>query len=183
MEIITINEWDEALWQKAKPIYQEAFGDLAKPEEIIRNMFAKGICQLHLATDGTIHVAMALTGATNGSRVLIIDYLAVRKSKRGQGLGREIFKYIRKWAISQDKYDSILLEAESENTHENRERIHFWEKCGFDRIDNYTHHYMWVPEPYQAMVFELKNNNMPKHSGKQWFKHIEAFHKQSFQQK
>ena len=183
MEFITSNEWDEAIWQSAKQIYQEAFGNHAKPEKIIRNMFAKGICQLHLASEETIPVAMALTGATKGSRILIIDYLAVRKSGRGQGLGREFSNYIKKWAISKDKYDSILLEAECEDTPENRARIHFWENCGFHRIDDYTHHYIWVPEPYQAMVFNLKNTNKPLPSGKQWFNHIELFHKQSFQQK
>ena len=182
MEFMTINEWDEAIWQYAKPIYQEAFGNHAKPEKIIQNMFAKGICQLHLASEETIPVGMALTGATLGSRILIIDYLAVRRIRRVQGIGREVFDYIKNWAVSQDNYDFMLLEVECENKPENLARIHFWEKCGFELKADYIHHYIWVPEPYQVMVLELGTDTGLSFSGKEWFEFIEAFHKKSFRQ-
>lgn len=182
MDFITTDCWDEAEWQKAKEIYTEAFGDHGKPERIIRNMFEKQLCSLHIAMMGNDAAAMALTGSIQGSRILLIDYLAVRKDFRRHGIGKEFINHIEQWALLKAEYDCILLETECENTPENLDRIQFWEKCGFKLLSDYIHHYIWVPEPYMAMVLDLHNSSI-QDSGKNFFKYIEKFHKKSFRQK
>lgn len=184
MDFITIKYWDEAIWLKVRDIYNEAFGDHGgKPEKIIRNMFAKQLCSLHIAMIDNDVAAMALTGSLNGSRILLIDYLAVQKNFRGHGFGKQFVNYLVKWALLKAKYDFLLLEAECDTTSENLNRIHFWEKCGFKLVNDYIHQYIWVPEPYMAMVHALYSGTEIPDSGKTLFKYIGKFHKDSFRQK
>ncbi len=181
LQFISINHWDETLWQKVKKIYNEAFaGHGGKPEKIIHNMFNKHLCFLHVAFEDNEVIAMALTGLIKGPRILIIDYMAVKNDLRGRGIGKEFFSYIKEWAILQNVYNHILLEAESEQTPVNLDRIKFWETCGFNLVDEYIHHYIWVPEPYQAMVLNLRGGAQIAASGEILFTYIENFHKKSF---
>jgi GNAT superfamily N-acetyltransferase len=184
LDFITTEQWDESIWEKGKSIYQEAFAKHGgKSEKIIRNMFEKQLCSLHVAVVGSNEAAMALTGSIKGSRILLIDYLAVRNDLQGNGIGKEFVKSIKKWAILKAEYDFILLEAECENTHENLKRIQFWKNCGFKLIDDYVHQYIWVPEPYMAMVYEIHDDIRLPESGKTLFQYIEKFHKNSFRMK
>jgi len=42
VDFITVDHWDEDIWQQWKEIYHEAFGRKnAKPEKVIRNMFRR----------------------------------------------------------------------------------------------------------------------------------------------
>lgn len=181
MKLITIDQWDEENWQKASPVYQQAFGEKgAKPEKIIRNMFRKRICFLHLAKIGEQVIGMALTGKLKGSSALIIDYLAVHKDWRNKGLGLKIIDLLKDWAGIEGNFDSLVIEVESDKLPENSARILFWEKCGFTLTD-YIHQYIWVPEPYQAMYLKLHPNASLPMDGKVLFKYIGEFHKASYQ--
>lgn len=184
MEFITIDHWDQSLWEKAKEIYFEAFGEHSpKPEKIIQNMFNKQLCFLHclLNQEGKM-IGMALTGSIKGKRILLIDYLAIRKSEQRKEMGRELFSLIKEWALLQNSYDAILLEAECEKSLENLATIQFWQKCGFTLANDYIHHYIWVPEPYQAMVLNLREiMNLPR-DGKTLFQYISSFHRESFRE-
>jgi GNAT superfamily N-acetyltransferase len=179
----TIDQWDEKLWEKIKVIYFEAFGKSgAKPEKIIRNMFAKNLCFLHVAFEGEEVMAMSLTGKLQETNTLLIDYLAVRENKRNHGIGQKLLNYIKKWCISEKHNNSILIEVESEQTEENLKRIQFWKKNQF-KLTKYVHHYIWVPEPYQAMYVKLTPDaNIPT-QGEVLFQWIVHFHKESFNMK
>lgn len=180
MKFVTTEKWDEALWEEARDIYLDAFGNKGgKPETIIRNMFAKGICFLHVLLEGNSTIGMAITGKVQGKRLLLIDYLAVKNELKGKGFGLLFFEQLKEWSVT-EMYDGILLEAESEPTPDNLARIRFWKKCGFELLDNYTHHYIWVPEPYQAMWLPLKSNAVSINEGKKAFHYITAFHRESF---
>jgi hypothetical protein len=64
MEFISTDRWNSNLWNSVDGIYQEAFGgNGAKPVSIIRNMFEKHLCVLHILIEGKDAVAMALTGS------------------------------------------------------------------------------------------------------------------------
>lgn len=182
MKLITIDYWDQTLWEKANDIYIEAFGEHSpKPEKIIRNMFQKKLCFLHcLINHEDQIIGMALTGSIKENQIFLIDYFAIRKNKQGKGMGQELFFLIKEWVLSRNSYDQILLETESGNTLENIARIQFWKRCGFTLVDDYIHHYIWVPETYQAMVLNLRENTRLPSDGKTLFKYISSFHKKSF---
>jgi GNAT superfamily N-acetyltransferase len=180
VKFITVDHWDDELWEKAKIIYEEAFGKSgAKSEKIIRNMFAKGICFLHVLFADNDAVGMAITGKLKNTNALLIDYLAVRIDNRKQGIGQRLLDYIKEWSRSQHQLEAVIIEVESEPTPENLARINFWQKNEFQLTD-YIHHYIWVPEPYKAMYCKLTSNAKTPQNGEELFQLIVQFHKESF---
>lgn len=181
MEFKTIYQWDEKLWTEVGPIYLQAFAEKgAKPEKIIRNMFRKQICFLHFGIAEDEIVSMALTGKMEGTSCLLIDYLAVHEKWQKLGLGMKLLEYIQEWSLYEGGCDSLIIEVESDETRENLARINFWKKCGF-KLTDYIHHYIWVPEPYQAMYLKLQTDAILPEDGKDLFKNIGQFHKESYQ--
>ena len=66
-------------------IYHEAFGEKgAKPEKVIRNMFHKQMCYFHIAQNESECYAIALSGKLKGTKLLLIDYLAVREKDQNK---------------------------------------------------------------------------------------------------
>ncbi|WP_413299650.1 GNAT family N-acetyltransferase [Bacillus sp. 1P10SD] len=182
MNFKTYDQWNEEVWADAGFIYKQAFKDKgAKPEDIIRNMFQKGICYLHVGYMEDRSVAMALIGKLNEMDALLIDYFAVHPDFQNQGLGKKMVNYIHEWSLGKDQFDALIIEVEAEKTPENLKRIHFWQHCGFTLTD-YIHQYIWVPEPYQAMYSHIKSKHKD-FTGEDLFKHIGKFHKASFQKK
>ncbi|MBE4907780.1 GNAT family N-acetyltransferase [Bacillus luteolus] len=179
MNIFTVETWDDVLWQQAKRIYNEAFGNKdAKSEKIIRNMFDRGIAQLHVMFVETRVVALAITGHLKGENSLIIDYLAVGSSYKQRGYGSNLVNYIGEWAVNEKKINRIFIEVECEETVENLERILFWKKCGF-MLTNYVHRYKWVPETYKGMYLLLEGDDVTI-KGEDIFDEIGKFHRISF---
>jgi GNAT superfamily N-acetyltransferase len=181
LEYLTFDQWDDDLWEKVQPIYNQAFADKgAKPEKIIRTMFRKQLCFLHVGVmDGRVAV-IALTGKLKGAKSLLIDYLTVKEELRGQGIGTQMLEYIEYWSKTNGNYTSLMIEVEAEETPENRARVAFWEKGGFVLTD-YIHHYIWVPEPYKAMYKKLRQKTELPTDGEDLFAYIGQFHKASFQ--
>ncbi len=177
----TWDRWDDAVWQQLKPIYEEAFIHGAKPEKIIRQMLDRQIAFLHAGYDGDELVAMALTGFGGATepQTMIIDYMAIRHDRRGRGEGRLFFELLRDWGIAHHRIAAIIIEAEAEDTQENRERIVFWEKCGFQPT-SYVHHYIWIPETYRALVLPLQPDFQVTDDGQHIFEQITDFHERSF---
>jgi GNAT superfamily N-acetyltransferase len=182
LEFKTIIQWDEKLWdEQVSPIYHQAFdGKGAKPEKIIRNMFHKQLCYLHIGLNDRQVVAMALTGKLEETHALIIDYLAVHHEWQHRGIGMNILEYIKDWSITKEHVKGLVIEVESEETPETQARNLFWEKGGFT-LTEYIHHYIWVPESYRAMYLKMvPDTNLPE-QGEELFKYIEKFHKASYQ--
>ncbi|MEC1695641.1 GNAT family N-acetyltransferase [Schinkia azotoformans] len=181
----TFDYWDEEIWNRARPIYEEAFGKHgAKSTAVIRNMFRKQMIFLHIVMDETENnpkvVGMAITGKLKVLNSLLIDYLAIKKSFRDQGIGALFVQYIKDLALSKFDCDSMILEIEATEDPVYQKRIQFWEKCGF-HLTVYIHDYKVVPEPYQAMYQKLTPESNITMEGKELFKHLGHFHRKCFQ--
>ncbi|RIX50256.1 GNAT family N-acetyltransferase [Paenibacillus nanensis] len=173
-------EWNESQWLAAERIYEQAFPHGGrKNRDIIRRMFEKRMCQLHTIAHESEIVGMALTGIDKQVGALLIDYIAIREDVRGSGYGRLLLNRIKEWAQSAASCRGIIVEVEAERTEENSRRIHFWESCGFHLTD-YLHHYIWVPEPYRAMVMSFEESNRLPHDGKLLFRSITKFHERAY---
>jgi GNAT superfamily N-acetyltransferase len=180
MDYHTTVEWNEEIWIKAEQIYYQAFpAEGRKTRAIVRRMFEKRMCQLHLATEGSVTIAMALTGINDEAHILILDYIAIRHDLRGKGYGELFINYIKKWADTTAACLGIVVEVEAEPTPENIRRIRFWEKCGF-QLTEYIHHYIWVPEPYHAMYLNFNQENYLTADGEKLFHYITQFHKKAY---
>ena len=177
----TVDHWEEELWQKWQIVYDEAFDHKkAKSKKIIQNMFQKQTCYFHIAMDGSEVCAIALSGKLPGTSLLLIDYFAVRGTKRNQGIGKLMLEYLEGWAIESGQFDCMVIEVEAEQTEENLARIQFWKKCGFT-LTSYIHHYKVVPEPYQALYRKLCPEAAIPDKEETFFRYIGKFHRKSFQ--
>lgn len=181
----TFDYWNEEIWNKARTVYEEAFGKHgAKSTAVIRNMFQKQMISLQIVIDETENnsevVGMAITGKLKALNSLLIDYLAIKKSYRNQGIGELFVQYIKGLALMEFDCDSMILEIEATEDPVHQKRIKFWEKCGFHLTD-YIHDYKVVPEPYQAMYQKLTPHSKITTEGKELFKHLGNFHRKCFQ--
>ncbi|QJD83053.1 GNAT family N-acetyltransferase [Cohnella herbarum] len=181
MEHRTTDKWNEAMWAEAEQVYHEAFPEHGrKNRAIVRRMFDRRICTLHTWSERDEIVAMALTALNLRARMLVIDYLAVRRTWRGQGVGRLCIENIRDWALtSMPDTRGIVIEVEAEETKENAERVLFWEKVGF-RLTDYVHSYIWVPETYRAMFLSFDDSAAIEDDGRSLFKAITQYHEKAY---
>lgn len=181
----TFDYWDEETWNRARTVYEEAFGRHgAKSTAVIRNMFRKQMISLHIVLDerdsSSEVVGMAITAKLKAINSLLIDYLAIKKSYRNQGIGVSFVHYIKELALTKFDCDSMILEIEVTKDPVHQQRINFWKKCGFHLTD-YIHDYKVVPEPYQAMYQKLTPQSNITTEGKELFKHLGNFHRKCFQ--
>jgi GNAT superfamily N-acetyltransferase len=184
MTFTTWQHWTEKLWQRMRPIYEEAFPHGAKPESLLRRMVERETAVLHEGTLGTVTAAMAVSGVVGpaDNRKLIVDYMAVQHELRGHGLGHQFLRQIRDWAVSAYDVKAIIIEAEAEDNEANNARLAFWVHCGFIPT-SYVHTYIWVPEPYRALVLPLTPGFELEDDGQSLFRSIIAFHEKAYRKR
>jgi GNAT superfamily N-acetyltransferase len=172
--------WDQELWTLARPVYEQGFAEHGrKPESILRRMFDRQMCSLHVMLDGPQAAAMALSGTDVPLEAVIIDYLAVDPKRRGQGLGGMLLERIAAEAQVQASCRGIIVEAEAEESPENLRRIRFWENGGFT-LTEYVHSYIWVPETYRAMARSFPGREPLPEDGRVLFGAITRFHERAY---
>jgi GNAT superfamily N-acetyltransferase len=180
VEFQTFSEWNEDVWRQAEPLYHQAFPEHGRKKAgVIRSMFNKKMCFLHLLRQNSDVLGMALTGHLQPVDALLIDYIAVREDLRHQGIGRTLLDCLKHWAADERKLDGIIIEIESEATPANADRYRFWTSCGFT-ITDYIQHYIWVPETYQAMYLSLRPGAHIPQDGRRLFRYITDFHKRAY---
>lgn len=188
VELRTSHEWSKEFWDQMLPIYEMSFPKhIRKPERIVRNMLNNMNAFLHLGISEGTPCSMALTGLSADKRLLIVDYLAVSLSFREHGIGKQTVNALADWASKRHGVSGLLIEAEVDDSEEGRNRLRFWNQCGFESTE-YVHGYVWVPEKYRAMLLDLQNEEERQtrpltRDGKQLFEYIETFHKLSFKDK
>lgn len=185
LTMTTADKWDETLWLKMEPVYKQAFPHGAKPRNIIKQMIDKQMAVLHAAWSSGELEAMAVTGVVGGARMplLLIDYLAVRAADRDKGIGTQFLRQIGEWAVETYGIQGILIEAEAGGTEEDQARIRFWQKQGF-LLTSYIHQYVWVPEPYRAMLLPLSSGaKQAAQDGEALFRYITAFHEKAYRRR
>ena len=145
-------------------------------------MLANGMGTLHAAVNEQQEtVGMSLTGLSGDRKRqrLILDYMSIRSEYRQQGLGKELLRLLRDWAISKYHIEAIVIEVEAEDTEVNIERLSFWLSCGFVPT-SYIHQYIWVPEPYRAMVLPLSPSYQIQGDGQGLFRDIISLHERAY---
>ncbi|MBW7455850.1 GNAT family N-acetyltransferase [Paenibacillus sepulcri] len=178
--MITSADLNHPLWPEALRIYHGAFAQEGrKSDAVIKRMFDKHLCFLHIGSINQEAAAMAISARSDDGRVLVIDYLAVREDLRGQGTGADFVRAISRWTQEEQALEGIVIEAEADETAVNASRIRFWEKCGFTLTD-YVHHYRWVPEPYRAMFNWFEPGSGLPVDGEALFRYIISFHQKAY---
>lgn len=172
-------DWNEARWTMVENIYEQAFPHGRKSRAIIQRMFERSMCQIHTLSAGRDIVGMALTGHVQQYKALIIDYIAISMHSRGKGYGHLLLERIKQWAQSLEHCLGIVVEVESGTTDEIKRRIRFWNTNGF-HLTHYVHQYIWVPEPYQAMVYHFDQKQPLPNDGESLFRIITHFHRRAF---
>lgn len=176
--MITLDKLDDWYSPGALNLYLQAFPD-GKPESIVVAMFRKKMAFLHVVCDEREVIAMAITGQVAQGKLLLIDYLAVRADRQGEGVGQALLGDIRSWAAQLLAAEGLLIEVEYGKTPEDVGRLRFWQRSGFV-LTEYVHKYIWVSEPYQAMYLPLVPNADFPTEGKKLFKYISDFHREAF---
>ncbi|MBM7563125.1 GNAT family N-acetyltransferase [Paenibacillus sacheonensis] len=181
MDYQTTDEWKEALWLSAEEVYEEAFPEHGrKNRAVVRRMFERRLCTLHVWSDRGAAAAMALTAYDARTQWVVIDYLAVRRSSRRNGIGSRCLADMRSWAAGAiEACRGLIIEVEAEETVENANRIRFWEQAGF-RLTDYVHAYIWVPETYRAMYLPFGEEWQQEDGGKALFKAITRYHEKAY---
>ena len=135
MDIILQKPRSALDWLRLRTHYVSAFpADERKPLEIIRRMFREGKADVWCILSGDDFVGLATT--VNGDDLILIDYFAITKKRRGQGLGRASMECLLE--LYWDK--GLFLEIESPDRPGldqalRKKRKEFYLSCGFEDLD------------------------------------------------
>ena len=125
-------------YRRIKKLYKRAFPSCErKPFSIIKKMTKAGKSDIWYFSDGSGFAG--LTATINGSDTILIDYLAVEESRRGQGLGSKMIELL----LEQYKGLGVFLEIErpdekAENNAERLRRREFYLRAGLVPMNTYA---------------------------------------------
>ncbi|WP_157604560.1 GNAT family N-acetyltransferase [Solitalea canadensis] len=123
----------------AMDIYREAFPDYERhAQQVIEDRIVSGRELLFVAVDENNSVGlMALVWDLKGTDFIVLDYLAVASSTRGQGIGGQFMEFINQWVLEHNKI--LLFEIEhpdyGTNTEQRLKRLVFYERYGAKKIE------------------------------------------------
>ncbi len=135
VEFIELTEVDSADYRQAIEIYEEAF-PLAErhPVNVISHRISTGLYKAYvgrLKETGEV-VLMAFLWPFQDSNLILLDYLAAKKSFRGKSVGSSYLSKMSQILESQQKY--ILIEVDNPkfapNEEEATRRIAFYQRNG-----------------------------------------------------
>ena len=108
-------------WLRIYHLYQSAFpANEKKPFSMIRSMQKKGKSDVWYCKINGKFAGLVIT--INGPEQILLDYLAVAKKRRGQGVGSEILQAMRKQYGGKGVFLEIEIVEESADNFEERKR-------------------------------------------------------------
>ena len=131
MEIVLQKPQGMHDWLRLQRLYVNAFPSAErKPFSRIRQMFREGKADVWCILSGDDFVGLATT--VNGDDLILIDYFAITKKRRGQGLGKAAMECLLE--LYRDK--GVFLEIESPDRPgldqaQRKKRKEFYCGCGF----------------------------------------------------
>lgn len=107
-------------------LYQSAFpASEKKPFSMIRTMYKKGKSDVWYCVEDGKFVGLVIT--INGPDKILLDYLAVAKNRRGQGIGSKILKAMRQQYAGKGVFLEIeIVDEAAENFEERKRRKQFY---------------------------------------------------------
>lgn len=161
--MLILKALDEA---KIRMLYAEKMRQDFPPSELkhlsaILSMRKKGVYDVLGAYMGEKLAAYALMYRDDAARVVLLDYLAVDKPLRGQGVGSELLAQLK--AYYAQSSDVLLIECErpkaAPDETEARKRIAFYTKAGAEL----TQVRIWLFEvEYSILVLPCKEEIPPR---------------------
>ena len=108
-------------WLKIYRLYQSSFPrSEKKPFSMIRTMYKKGKSDVWYCEESGKFVGMVIT--INGPDKVLLDYLAVHRKCRGQGVGSELLRQMRQQYTGKGVFLEIETVTESAVNYEERKR-------------------------------------------------------------
>lgn len=122
MHFMKIEQPTKALqWFRIYRLYQSAFPRCEKkPFSMIRAMHKKGKSDVWYCEDRGNFVGLVIT--INGPDKVLLDYLAVHRKHRGQGVGSELLRQMRQQYTGKGVFLEIEQVIESAENYEERKR-------------------------------------------------------------
>jgi len=127
-----------AQWFQIYRLYQSAFpANEKKPFSMIRSMQKKGKTDVWYCEQNGTFAGLVIT--INGADKVLLDYLAVAKNRRGQGIGSEILKQMRaKYAGKGVFLEIELVTEKAENYEERKKRKQFYLSNGMKEMQTFV---------------------------------------------
>lgn len=125
-------------WLRLYGLYQSAFpANEKKPFSMIRAMQKKGRSDVWYCEQDGKFAGLVIT--INGPDKILLDYLAVAKSRRGQGVGSKILKKMREEYAGKGVFLEIeIVDETAENFEERRRRKQFYLTNGMTEMQVYV---------------------------------------------
>ena len=122
-------------WMKIYRLYQAAFPDSEKkPFTMIRSMRKKGKTDVWYCEEDRKFAGLVIT--INGPKMILLDYLAVAKKRRGQGMGSKILQKMRKQYEGKGVFLEIeVVDEQAENYEERKRRKQFYLSNGMTSMN------------------------------------------------
>lgn len=160
-------------WLHIYRLYQSAFpANEKKPFSMIRSMDKKGKSDVWYCEAEGRFAGLVIT--INGPEQILLDYLAVVKKRRGQGIGSQILQAMREIYAGKGVFLEIeIVEETAENFEERKRRKHFYlsngmtpmnvfvelfgvdmELLGFDCMLTFEEYHAFYRDNYNAWAAE-----------------------------
>ncbi len=125
-------------WGKIYFLYQSAFPACEKkPFSMINSMRKKGRSDVWYCEEYGKFAGMVIT--INGPDKVLLDYLAVAKNRRGQGIGSKILKKMREQYAGKGVFLEIEIVTEkAENYEERKRRKQFYLSNGMTEMHTFV---------------------------------------------